>query len=73
MTCALCSVLSKTGNGDGFYSSLFQATLEGNKIQNATVAADVSVKLKWYHSLSLDIGFRIGMASVQMLSSCILS
>jgi len=36
------SVLSKTGNGDGFYSSLFQATLEGNKIQNATVAADVS-------------------------------
>lgn len=36
------SVLNKTGNGDGFFSSLFQTTLEGNKLQNATVAGEVS-------------------------------
>ena len=35
------SVLNKTGNGDGFFSSLFQTTLEGNKLQNATVAGEV--------------------------------
>ncbi len=36
-----CSVLSKTGTGDGFYSSLYQTTLEGNRLQNATVPAQV--------------------------------
>lgn len=36
------SVLSKTGSGDGFYSSLYQTTLEGNRLQNATVPAKVA-------------------------------
>jgi len=35
-------VLSRTGNGDGFFSSLFQTTLEGNRLQNATVPAEVA-------------------------------
>ena len=37
------SVLNKTGNGDGFFSSLFQTTLEGNKLQNATCAGEVII------------------------------
>ena len=42
------SVLNKTGNGDGFFSSLFQTTLEGNKLQNATCAGEVIFyKIKW--------------------------
>jgi len=36
------SVLNKTGSGDGFFSSLYQTTLEGNRLQNATVPAQVA-------------------------------
>ncbi|KAF7494716.1 Protein O-mannosyl-transferase 2 [Sarcoptes scabiei] len=31
------SVLSRTGSGDGFYSSAFQSTLEGNSLYNASM------------------------------------
>jgi len=36
------SLLSKTGNGDGFYSSLFQSSLEGNRLYNATMPKEVA-------------------------------
>jgi len=36
------SLLCKTGNGDGFYSSLFQSTLEGNRLYNATMPREVA-------------------------------
>jgi dolichyl-phosphate-mannose-protein mannosyltransferase len=35
-------VLKNSGSGDGFFSSLYQTTLEGNRLQNATVPADVA-------------------------------
>nr|XP_049704697.1 protein O-mannosyl-transferase 2 [Helicoverpa armigera] len=44
------TVLSKSGNGDGFYSSGFQARLEGNSLHNAsapkTVAYGALISLK---------------------------
>ncbi|RZF34134.1 hypothetical protein LSTR_LSTR003544 [Laodelphax striatellus] len=35
-------VLSKSGNGDGFYSSAFQSQLEGNSLHNASLPKDVA-------------------------------
>ncbi|XP_063231112.1 protein O-mannosyl-transferase 2 [Bacillus rossius redtenbacheri] len=35
-------VLSKSGNGDGFYSSAFQSKLEGNSLYNATMPREVA-------------------------------
>merc|ERR1711884_266548 len=44
------TVLSKSGTGDGFYSSLFQSSLEGNRLYNASMPREVaygaSVSLK---------------------------
>ncbi|XP_039757607.1 protein O-mannosyl-transferase 2 isoform X2 [Pararge aegeria] len=44
------TVLSKSGNGDGFYSSGFQARLEGNSLNNASaprvLAFEAAVTLK---------------------------
>ncbi len=34
--------MKHSGSGDGFFSSLYQTTLEGNRLQNATVPADVA-------------------------------
>merc|ERR1719220_244633 len=36
------TVLSKSGSGDGFYSSLFQSTLEGNRLYNASMPREVA-------------------------------
>ncbi|XP_054258299.1 protein O-mannosyl-transferase 2 isoform X1 [Macrosteles quadrilineatus] len=36
------TVLSKSGNGDGFYSSAFQSKLEGNTLHNASMPRDVA-------------------------------
>ncbi|KAJ9576808.1 hypothetical protein L9F63_006582 [Diploptera punctata] len=35
-------VLSKSGNGDGFYSSAFQSQLEGNSLYNASMPREVA-------------------------------
>lgn len=35
-------VLSKSGNGDGFYSSAFQSILEGNSLHNASMPREVA-------------------------------
>ncbi|CAG0886592.1 unnamed protein product [Darwinula stevensoni] len=35
-------VLSKSGNGDGHYSTAFQSTLEGNPLYNASMPANVA-------------------------------
>lgn len=44
------AVLYKSGNGDGFYSSAFQSTLEGNSLHNASmpryVAYDAVITVK---------------------------
>ncbi|MCL4119094.1 UNVERIFIED_CONTAM: hypothetical protein GTU68_019371 [Idotea baltica] len=37
------SVLSKTGNGDGFYSSAFQSQLEGNSLFNASMPLELAI------------------------------
>eukprot|EP00092_Neocalanus_flemingeri_P019544 GFUD01021174.1.p1 GENE.GFUD01021174.1~~GFUD01021174.1.p1 ORF type:complete len:722 (+),score=149.03 GFUD01021174.1:268-2433(+) len=36
------TILSKSGSGDGFYSSLFQSTLEGNRLYNASMPKEVA-------------------------------
>ncbi|XP_050527645.1 protein O-mannosyl-transferase 2 isoform X4 [Daktulosphaira vitifoliae] len=36
------TVLNKSGNGDGFYSSAFQSKLEGNSLHNASMPKDVA-------------------------------
>ncbi|KAA0183734.1 hypothetical protein HAZT_HAZT003372 [Hyalella azteca] len=36
------SVLNKTGNGDGFYSSAFQSQLEGNPLHNASMPLELA-------------------------------
>jgi len=36
------TILSKSGTGDGFFSSLFQTTLEGNRLYNATMPREVA-------------------------------
>ncbi|KAB7493705.1 Protein O-mannosyl-transferase 2 [Armadillidium nasatum] len=36
------SVLSKSGNGDGFYSSAFQSQLEGNSLYNASMPLELA-------------------------------
>ena len=40
------TVLSKSGTGDGFYSSLFQSSLEGNRLYNASMPRDVAYGAK---------------------------
>ena len=36
------TVLSKSGDGDGFYSSLFQTMLEGNRLNNPSMPKEVA-------------------------------
>ena len=36
------TILSKSGSGDGFYSSLFQSTLQGNRLYNASMPKEVA-------------------------------
>ncbi|XP_046662326.1 protein O-mannosyl-transferase 2-like [Homalodisca vitripennis] len=36
------TVLNKSGNGDGFYSSAFQSQLQGNTLHNASMPRDVA-------------------------------
>jgi len=36
------TILSKSGTGDGFFSSLFQTTLEGNRLYNASMPREVA-------------------------------
>merc|ERR1712214_177900 len=44
MTYFFCHLhlLNKSGSGDGFYSSLFQSTLEGNRLYNASMPREVA-------------------------------
>ena len=60
------SVLNKTGNGDGFFSSLFQTTLEGNKLQNATVAGEVWTFLNYFQKIKFMYPYNRSIVTVSI-------
>lgn len=37
------SILNKSGNGDGFYSSAFQSKLQGNSLHNASMPKGIYI------------------------------